>query len=305
MARRDPGTAVAPSLWLVVLAGSRSQVSGTPGGPEDPVTHEVDARDGIARLRRLIQAETARGPSDHAGVAGQLHRLCTVLVRVLPATGAGITLWAPGGMGGGIAAHAGPGTRELEELQFTLGEGPCIEACSTRRVVLEPDLAGRGTRRWPGYGPAASEAGASAVFAFPLGAGSGCVGSLDVYRAAEGSLSPAALRRGFWFAEIALQLVLNGQSHATPGALPPGLDDALAYRLEVYQAQGMITVDLGVSLAEAMLRLRAYAFAVNRPVGEVAHDIVDGRLWLDRDPEGVDNKVRGREEREDPDALDG
>jgi hypothetical protein len=196
----------------------------------------------------------------------------------------------------------------VEELQFTLGEGPCIEACSTRRVVLEPDLSGRGTRRWPGYGPAASAAGAGAVFAFPLGAGSACVGSLDVYQAAEGSLPPAALRQGFWFAEIALELVLNGQSLAAPGALPPGLDDALAYRLEVYQAQGMITVDLGVSLAEAMLRLRAYAFAVNRPVSDVAHDIVDGRLRLDRDPERVDNEVRGleeREDREDPDALDG
>ena len=52
--------------------------------------------------------------------------------------------------------------------------------------------------------------------------------------------------------------------------------------LEVYQAQGMVMVDLGVSLAEALVRLRAHAFVEGRPVGDVARDIVAGRLRLER-----------------------
>src|SRR5690349_4148839 len=244
------------------------------GGLEDPDPGRVDAREGMAQLQRLIHSEAINDTEGRPGVAGQLQRLCAVLVRQLPASGAGVSLWGSESLVGGVAAHAGPGSKELEELQFTLGEGPCIEACVARRVVLEPDLSGRGMRRWPAYARAASEVGVRAVYAFPLGIGSVCVGSLDVYRTTEGSLPAAALRQGFWFAEIALQMVLDGQSHASPGSLPPGLDDALAYRLEVYQAQGMLTVDLGVDLTEAMLRLRAYAYAVDRTVSEVARDIV-------------------------------
>jgi hypothetical protein len=237
----------------------------------------------MAELSRLVSAEPADGSGSGAGVAGELHRLCRVLMRLMPASNAGVTVWEPGGVDGVIAGYAGPGSLELEEMQFTFGEGPCIEACETRRVVLEPDLAGRGSRRWPGYGRAASDKGVRAVFAFPLGIGSACMGSLDVYRTHDGPLSPLALKQGFWFSEIALQMILDGQSQAGAERLAPGLDDALAYRLEVYQAQGMLMVDLGVPLAEAMVRLRAHAFAADRPISDVAKDIVAGRLMLEPD----------------------
>ncbi|WP_404387429.1 ANTAR domain-containing protein [Humibacillus xanthopallidus] len=247
----------------------------------------------MAELERLIDAEQVRGQDSGTGVAHDLHRLCLVLMRLLSASQAGVTVWGPGGTGGVIAGHAGVGSRELEEMQFTFGEGPCIEAWSSRHVVLEPDLNGRGSRRWPGYGPAASGRGVRSVFAFPLGSGSACIGSLDVYRTDAGPLSPLALQQGFWFTEIALQMILLGQSQAGPERLAPVLDDALSHRLEVYQAQGMVMIDLGVSLAEAMLRLRAYAFAVDRPITDVSKDIVAGRLTLDRD---VHRRQKGTDE---------
>jgi AmiR/NasT family two-component response regulator len=59
------------------------------------------------------------------------------------------------------------------------------------------------------------------------------------------------------------------------------LDDLLTPSMEVYQAQGMVMVDLGVSLADALVRLRAYAFVEGRPVAEVARDVVAGRVRLD------------------------
>ncbi|HYO19423.1 MAG TPA: ANTAR domain-containing protein [Dermatophilaceae bacterium] len=61
------------------------------------------------------------------------------------------------------------------------------------------------------------------------------------------------------------------------------LDNVLAYRLEVYQAQGMLMVDLGVGIGEAMARLRAYAYAEGRALSDVANDIVNGRMTLERD----------------------
>lgn len=183
----------------------------------------------------------------------------------------------------GIAAAAGPGSRRLEQLQFTLGEGPCLDAHAARKPMLEPDLAGAGSSRWPVYGPQAAELGVGAVFAFPLQAGGARVGVLDIYRKQSGPLSPAALASGYTFAEVAVQLLLQGQADAPEGQPPAGLDDALAYRMEVYQAQGMVMVDLQVPADEAMARLRGHAFATGQDIADVAREVIDGSLRLPQD----------------------
>ena len=185
--------------------------------------------------------------------------------------------------GGGGTAASNSACRQIEELQFSLAEGPCIEAFSSRRPVLEPDLAERGWRRWPGYAAAAQECGVRAVFAFPLQVGAARLGALDVYRDEPGSLSSQALRDALTFAEVAVGILLDGPRAAADGDLAPGLDDVLIDRAEVYQAQGMVMVDLGVDLTEAMARLRGHAYAQNRFLIDVARDVVAGRLHLDRD----------------------
>jgi AmiR/NasT family two-component response regulator len=58
------------------------------------------------------------------------------------------------------------------------------------------------------------------------------------------------------------------------------LQGGLIARAELYQAQGMLSLQLGVDLAEAMIRLRAHAYAHNRPLIDVARDIVERRLDL-------------------------
>src|SRR5512140_904301 len=99
-----------------------------------------------ATARALVAAE----PSDDRtpGMVGWLHRLCRAAVRALPATGAGISVMTTDGVHG-VAASSDRGTDRLEELQITLGEGPCIDAFATRRPVLVPDLAAGGAGRWP------------------------------------------------------------------------------------------------------------------------------------------------------------
>ena len=85
------------------------------------------------------------------------------------------------------------------------------------------------------------------------------------------------------FAEVALLEVLGAPHLTEDGQSAGGLESMLAYRAEIYQAQGMVMVDLGVSLTEAMLRLRAHAYAAARDLGDIARDIVAGRLVLERD----------------------
>jgi ANTAR domain/GAF domain len=236
----------------------------------------------MAHANRLIDDEP-RTAGGRAGTTGRLEGLCSALSRALPASGVGISLLTDDNVGGGTIAASDPTSRALEELQFTLGEGPCIDAYASRRPVLEPDLRAGGSRRWPGYSPAAQQHGVRAVFAFPLQVRAARAGALDIYRAEAGSLTPNALAQAFTFADVAMGVLVDGQARAGEDRSSPGVNDALANRLEVYQAQGMVMVDLGVGIEEAMARLRAHSFAEERAIVDVAKDIVDGKLVLERD----------------------
>jgi hypothetical protein len=235
----------------------------------------------LERVARLLAAEPVR-TGDGSGVAGVLRRLCSVAGRSLSASGVGVSVMAAGGMRG-VTAVSEPAYESIEELQFTMGEGPCLDAFATRRPVLVPDLGAAEMRRWPGYAPAIHDRGMRAVFAFPLQVGAARLGALDVFRAAPGSLSPGEFRAAMTFADVAVTTLLDGQARATPGAAADGLDDVMGQRAELYQAQGMVSVQLGVSLADALARLRAYAYSENQALGEVARDVVARRLSFDGD----------------------
>jgi len=168
----------------------------------------------------------------------------------------------------------------LEELQFTTGEGPAAEDFKLGAPVLVADLESAAAR-WPGFVPEAVAAGARALFALPLQAGAIRVGVLSLYRALPGPLSAGELADVLVFADIALQLLLDASSgiSESPGYRPlNGLSDR---RAVVYQATGMISVQLGVTLDEALARLRAHAFAASAAVGDIAGEVVARRLRFD------------------------
>jgi ANTAR domain len=171
----------------------------------------------------------------------------------------------------------------LEELQFTTGEGPAAGDFRLGSPVLIPDLEAVAAR-WPGFASAAIAAGAQAMFALPLQVGAIRVGVLTLYRAKAGALAPEALADGLVLADVALQLILD----AAAGVISPlenhvlaGLSDS---RAEVYQAIGMVSVQLGVGLEDAFVRLRAHAFAASRALEEVADDVVTRVLRFSPDP---------------------
>jgi len=207
-------------------------------------------------------------------------RLCEDCTEALPITGVGLALMNDEGHQGVIAATDGP-ARVMEELQFTLGEGPCLDASLARRPVLQPDLASTAVARWPGFGPEALNAGIAAIFAFPLHVGAIRVGILDLYRDTPGSLDNAALAEALAYADAALLVLLHLQGQMPPeGGLHPQLAAPLENRAEVHQATGVISVVAGVSLADALLLLRAHAYAAQRPVVQVARDVIAGTLRI-------------------------
>jgi len=235
----------------------------------------------IVAVRALIAGQD---PTDALpGAVGWLRRLCTAAVRTVPAFGVGVSVMNEDGMRG-VAAASGPASAAIEERQFARGEGPCIDAVASRRVVLEPDLAHGSSTRWLAYAPAALAHGIGAVFAFPLQVGAAQLGVMDVYRTGPGPLSDESLAQALAFAEVALETLLDAQAKAAIGQAAEGLDHALDSHYVIYQAQGMTMVDLGIPLADALARLRAHAYTHDRPLREIARDVVAGRLRLHPDP---------------------
>jgi len=239
-----------------------------------------DTDDPTAEAMEHVARQPAAGVLD--GVVAALQRLCSAAAGALAASGAGVSVMAEDGARG-IAAASDPASARIEELQFVLGEGPCIDAFASRRPILVPDLSDGPAHRWPAYTPAAHDEGVRAVFAFPLQVGAARLGVLDVFRARAGPLTGDQLRQAFAFTDLAVRTLLDGQDDAIPGAAADGLDEAIEHSAELFQAQGMVMVQLGLPLAEALVRIRAYTYAENRRLTDVARDIVARRLRFDPD----------------------
>ena len=169
----------------------------------------------------------------------------------------------------------------IEELQFTLGEGPCVDAYQQDNVVAEPDLAHPLTGRWPVFTPPVLQAGARAVFGFPLRFGTVRLGALNFYRDRPGPLSDDQHADALVIADVTARWVLETQAGAPPGAVAEELEAGADFHFVVHNAAGMISVQLGISVTEALIRLRAYAFSSDRPMAEVAQAVIARTLRLE------------------------
>jgi hypothetical protein len=220
----------------------------------------------VAEILRVAWAESADGTGLPASLAG-------VCLRSLPVSGLGLALMTDQGPAGIVVATDGT-ARELEELQFTLGEGPCVDASQTGRPVLQPDLAATAPLRWPAFAGGALQAGVRALFALPLRVGAIRVGVLDLYRDRAGPLSTDDLTEALRFADAATLILLDAQAGSTVLVPIPVLDD----RAEVHQATGVVSVQAAVGLAEALVLLRARAFADQQPLADLARDVLSGMV---------------------------
>ena len=169
----------------------------------------------------------------------------------------------------------------IEELQYTLGEGPCIDAHREHAPVAEPDLADPATVRWSEFSRSAVAAGARAVFGFPMSVGKVHLGALNLYRDRPGPLTDEQYADALVVADVAGRAVLTMQAGAFPGALGAALEAGGNFRFVVHQASGMVAVQLGVPVEDALMRLRAHAFANSQTVSDVARDVVAGSLRFD------------------------
>ena len=188
-------------------------------------------------------------------------------------SGAGIMLMS-GDVPRGSVCTTNKVSDVIEQLQFGLGEGPCVDAYHQDRPVLEPDLDEPSTPRWPAFAGPAVEAGVRAIFGFPLHVGAVRLGALNLYRDRPGPLSDDQHADALVMADVAAQALLLLQAEAPPGELAAELESGADFHFAVHQASGMVAAQLDVSVGEALIRLRAHAFANDRPVADVAEEVV-------------------------------
>jgi len=228
--------------------------------------------------------------SDGGGVPlTRFRALCEAAVHTLPIAGASLTLMSAVGHRSLLAA-SDTVSAQLDDLHFTLGEGPAVDAVGRGHPVLVNDLADPVTAgQWPAFTGAAIEAGAGAVFALPLQIGAICLGVLVAHRAEPGRLSADELDQALRLADDAADSLLDLAAPTADLAQPDADGDGRRHRVapysfgaEVHQASGMVMIQLGVSIEVALARLRAYAFVQGRPVREIAREVVAGTLLLER-----------------------
>jgi hypothetical protein len=139
----------------------------------------------------LEELAAAFGEATSGGGAAGADRLCEVCVEQLGVDGAALSLLHRG-VSRGTLGSSSPLGRQLDELQFTFGEGPCLEAVTGSQPVLADDLQRVDETRWPAFVHALTTLGVRAVFALPVSIDNVNVGALDLFRNTAGRL------KDFW-----------------------------------------------------------------------------------------------------------
>ncbi len=208
---------------------------------------------------------------------------CQQLIDETGADGVSVSVRTGGTVGDLLHATDGV-SAALEELQSVIGVGPAHDAYASGAVVEVLDLNEPGALgRWPGFAHEAAATMAVAVLAVPLTVQDSVFGHVELY---------GRTRRGITLTPVATD-VIGTLEDAVLGLFSDdlggfeGWEPEVAGRPDLYIAAGMVSVQLGVSLVDAVARMCATAFGEQRTLQHLAHEIVSGRRRLAHgDPAG-------------------
>jgi hypothetical protein len=199
--------------------------------------------------------------------------LCAVAADFTNLSGAGIALMSSGQPMTSMCTSNAV-ARTLMDVEITVGEGPCVDACDSESVIDEDDLRSPIERRWSAYSPLASAAGAIAVFGFPIRIGAIQMGALSLYRDSAGPLSLSQASDAYLMASVIGRAVLSMQAGAPSDTFAAELEREANFDFSVHQAAGMVAVQGAMSVGNALVALRAHAFATNSALSELAVRVV-------------------------------
>jgi GAF domain-containing protein len=229
-------------------------------------TDDVDLRASLADLSRLAMGAGQQGLED------LLLSVAECAVHAIPgADGAGLTLIEADRVDTMVAST--DFVREVDAIQYGIGEGPCITAATEGRTVHSGSLGG--ATLWPRFGPRVGRLGVHSVLSLPLRVGTDVLGAMNVYAHAKDAFDDRAVHLGELFAAPAAISVLNARELAQARRLAAHLQAALTNRTVIDQALGIMMSRSGYSDAEAFDRLRAMSQSENKKLFAIAQTVVD------------------------------
>lgn len=162
--------------------------------------------------------------------------------------------------------------RLLDEQQYDIDEGPCLEAIRTRSIVSAPDLATE--TRWDGYPALALAHGISAVYSSPLLVHDECLGALNMYAHEVNAFDEATRQTVAAFTSLTTAGIAGALRGAQDVALTDHLRAALTTREVIDQAIGIIIGQQHCTPSEAFTILRKVSQTRNVRLHEIAADLV-------------------------------
>ena len=225
----------------------------------------------IAILTLLAERESSLSPAN---------TLCAVAAEVTHVSGAGISLAAANEVTATICASNGT-AQTLMNAETTVGEGPCVDASSLGSLIEEDNLLTTIDHRWASYRPSALAAGARAVYAYPVRVGAIRLGALCLYRDRAGSLSADEESDGYLMASVIGRSILSLQASVPEEQLATALERAANLDFAIHQAAGMLSVQASLTVRDALVSLRAHAFATNIALAILAGEVVGRSTHFD------------------------
>jgi len=157
---------------------------------------------------------------------------------------------------------------ELDQTQYELGEGPCLEAAAKHDVFRSDDL---GTDpRWPRWGPRVADRGVRSMVAVRLGNGAEVLGAVNLYSHDYRAFDDNDL-------DVAMVYAIHAANAIRAARLVTGLQTALSTRHQIGAAQGILMERYGLSVDRSFEVLQRYASRTNKKLRDVAAQVVEER----------------------------
>ncbi|MEJ5914737.1 GAF and ANTAR domain-containing protein [Pseudokineococcus sp. 1T1Z-3] len=254
----------------------------------------------MSRQQRIAEVfvELADTLVDDFDVVEFLTMLTERCVELLDADAAGLMLADQRGNLRLVASTAHE-SRQLEVFELQSDEGPCVESFRTGRQVLNLSTADT-SRRWPRFAVAAQAAGFSSTHALPLRLRGQVLGGLNLFTREERRLSEEDTSVGQSMADIATISLLQERALDEQTRLSEQLQSALASRIAVEQAKGVLAARAGLSIPESFDAMRRHARRHGRPLSAVAADVISGALGPEEVLAAPQAPGRGGRRRRDP-----
>ncbi len=199
--------------------------------------------------------------------------LCRVAAEITELSGAGIALSSNSDLMTSMSTSNDAAT-QLMDIEITLREGPCTDACLGEDAVEDIDLL-KGTKsRWVVYTPHAIAIGARAVFGFPVRIGAVRLGALSLYRDKRGALTYEQASDAYLMASVIGRAILAMQAGASGNALASELEREATFDFAIHQAAGIVAIQGFTDVGEALVLLRSHAFAINTPISTLATRVI-------------------------------